>query len=87
MTGPIDTEDQARALPAVRAAWDAWEASPGVGRLAAHNRVMLGRALEIAGVAMGRYDDRIAEWLSGFEPTTVAVIAGWITRAAERDIR
>ena len=48
---------------------------------AAQNRQLLGRALEAAGVEMGRYDDRIAEWLAGFEDSACAVIAGWVTRA------
>lgn len=44
---------------------------------------MLGRAPEEAGVTCGRYDDRITEWLAGFEDAICAGIAGWVTRAAE----
>jgi hypothetical protein len=46
-----------------------------------HNRRMLGRACEAAGVTMGRYDERIIEWLADYEPETCAVIAGLVTRA------
>jgi hypothetical protein len=81
MSGPLETEAQARELPAVRAVYDAFGAGTGAGKMAVHNRRLLGRALEAAGVDMGRYDDRIAEWLSQWEPQTVAVIAGWVTRA------
>jgi hypothetical protein len=83
MTGPFETEREARELPAVRAVYAAFEADPGAGKMAPHNRRLLGRALEAAGVDMGRYDDRIAEWLAMWEPATCAVVAGWITRAHE----
>ena len=74
-TGPFDTEAQARA--AAQAAAD-----PGLMPIkAAGNRKLLGRVCEAAGVAMGQYDDRIAEWLSIWEPSTVVVVAGWVSRA------
>lgn len=81
MAGPFETEWQVSAEPAVRAVCEAFDADPGAGKMAPHNRRMLGRALEAAGVEMGRYDDRIVEWLSRWEPETVAVVAGWIARA------
>jgi hypothetical protein len=75
--GPFDTEAQARA--AAQAAAD-----PGLlPIIAAQNRRLLGRTCEAAGVAMGRHDDRIVEWLSIWEPSTVVVIAGWVSRAFE----
>jgi hypothetical protein len=75
--GPFDTEAQARA--AARAAAD-----PGLLPInAAQNRRLLGRTCEAAGVAMARHDDRIVEWLSIWEPSTVVVIAGWVSRAFE----
>ena len=75
--GPFETEGQARA--AAQAAAD-----PGMGPIkASGNRKLLGRVCEAAGVAMGRWDDRIVEWVSIFEPSTVAVIAGWVGRAYE----
>lgn len=75
--GPFDTEAQARA--AAQAAAD-----PGLLSIKPpQNRRLLGRTCEAAGVAMGRYDDRIVEWLSIWEPSTVVVIAGWVRRAFE----
>ena len=56
--GPFDTETQAHT--AALAAAD-----PDLAPIrAAGNRKLLGRVCEAAGVPMGRYDDRIAEWLS-----------------------
>ncbi len=81
MSGPFETEAQARALPAVQAVYRSFERDPGPGKMAPHTRRLLGRALEAAAVDMGRHDDRIAEWLSQWEPQTVAVIAEWVTRA------
>jgi hypothetical protein len=42
---------------------------------------LLCEALAVAGIELGAYDHRIVAWLAGWEPATVAVIAGWITRA------
>lgn len=73
--GPFETEAQAWAA-AVAAA------EPGLQPVKpAENHRLLGRVCQAAGVAMGRYDDRIVEWLSIWEPSTVAVVAGWISRA------
>jgi len=83
--GPFETERQVAELPAVRAVYEAFDRDPGVGKMAPHSRRLLGRALEAAGVGMGRYDDRIAEWLCQWEPHTVAVVAGWVTRARRPD--
>ena len=79
MTGPFSTEDQARDLPEVRAVY---ALPPRTGQWQAANRAMLTGALEAAGVELGAYDERIATWLAGWEPHTVAVIASWISRAA-----
>ena len=81
--GPLATEQQARELPAVQAVYAAFRADPGVGKMQPHNRQMLDAALTAAGVELGGYDHRIAEWLAQWEPQMVAVIAGWITRAAD----
>ena len=80
--GPFDTEQQARELPAVRQVYAAFDADPGAGKMAPHSLRMLLDALASAGVYVGRYDVRIAEWLSQWEPATVAVVAGWVTRAS-----
>ena len=53
--------------------------------MAPHNLRLLLDALAAAGVYVGRYDIQIAEWLAGWEPQTVAVVAGWITRASQPD--
>jgi hypothetical protein len=83
--GPFDTEQQARQLPAVREVYRKFDRDPGVGKMAPHNLRMLLDALAAAGVYVGRYDLRIAEWLAGWEPATVAVIAGWVQRASQAD--
>lgn len=85
-TGPFETDTQVRELPEVQAVYAAFDRDPGVGKMAPHLRRLLGEALETAGVDMGRYDDRIAEWLSQWEPQTVAVIAGWVTRAHRAEV-
>lgn len=71
---------KARALPEVRAIYDAMHASTrhGVGDERCHT--LLAAALGEAGVELGAYDRRILAWLVGWEPQTVAVVAGWITR-------
>ena len=81
--GPFDTEQQARELPAVQAVYDAFRADPGIGKMQPHEQRMLLDALAEAGVYLGAYDHRIVEWLANWEPQTVAVIAGWITRASQ----
>ena len=79
---PLETEKQARALPAVRAVYEAFAADPGIGKMAPHNEAMLIRACEAAGVTLGSYDRRIVHWLSGWEPDVCAVVADIIIRAA-----
>jgi hypothetical protein len=79
--GPFDSEREARELPAVRKVYEAFDRDPGVGKMAPHNHRMILDALAAAGVYLGAYDHRIAEWLAGWEPQTVAVIAGWVARA------
>lgn len=79
---PVQTEEQARRLPAVRAVYTALEADPGPGKMTPHNRAILAAAFEAADVELGAYDRFIADWLAIWEPATCAVVAGWITRAA-----
>ena len=85
--GPFDTEQQARQLPAVRAVYDAFDRDPGVGKMAPHNLRLLLDALADAGVYVGAYDIQIARWVAGWEPATVAVIAGWVQRAGQAAAR
>jgi hypothetical protein len=79
--GPFETERQVRELPAVRAVYEAFEADPGVGRMAPHNERVLRESCAAAGVALGAFDVRIVSWLAGWEPGTCAVVAGLISRA------
>jgi hypothetical protein len=83
--GPFETEAQVRELPAVRAVHAAFDRDPGVGKMAPHSHRMLCEALSAAGVELGAYDHRIVSWLAGWEPQTVAVIAGWVQRAARHE--
>jgi hypothetical protein len=85
---PYETERPARELPAERAVYAAFDADPGAGKMAPHNARMLAEACVAAGVELGAYDRRTLAWLSQWEPTTVAVIAGVMTRAhaAGRDV-
>ena len=80
--GPFQTEAEVRATDAVRAVYAAFDADPGVGKMAPHNHRLLCEALSAAGVELGAYDERIAAWLANWEPQTVAVIAGWVSRAS-----
>ena len=72
---PLESEGQARALPAVRAASAAGDGQAG------WNRVLLAGALAGAGVELGAYDIRVVDWLALWEPHVVACIAGWVQRA------
>ena len=53
MTGPYETEQQARELPAVRVIYDAFERDPGVGKMTPHCRRILDDACSPAGVETG----------------------------------
>ena len=78
---PIESQEQARALPAVRAVYAAFDATPGEGRMIAGNKRMILDACRAAGISLGAYDGRIIDWLGGWEPEVCAVVAGLITRA------
>ena len=82
---PLETERQARELPAVRAVYEAFRAAPGVGRMQPRNLAMLDEAAPPPASTLGAYDRRILAWLAGWEPQTCAVIAGLITRARGRE--
>jgi hypothetical protein len=56
MTGPFESEREARELPAVQAIYRAFRADPGVGRMAPHNHKMLITACVEASVELGAYD-------------------------------
>lgn len=73
--GPFETEAQARA-----AARHITSQPPDTGAWQAGSHRMLCEALDAAGAELGAYDHAIVTWLAGWEPRTVAVIAGLITR-------
>lgn len=81
MTGPYETQQQVRELPAVRAIYDAMYASrrhaPGI-ELAYR---LLDEACEAASVKVGTYDHRVLTWLASSEPKVCAVVADMISRA------
>jgi hypothetical protein len=81
MTGPFETEQQARETPGVRDVYAAFDLDPGAGKMAPHTHQMLMRACTAAGVSLGAYDRRILAWLATWEPQTAAVITGLISRA------
>lgn len=82
--GPYETSEQVRRLPAVRAIYDAMHDSPRRGTGQDECEKLLTRACEEAGVTLGAYDARILRWLANWEPETCMVVAGLITRAAQR---
>jgi len=69
--GPFDSEPRGEHWPPrqldPRRDWTGWIRARLLGAL--------------DGVELGAYDRRIVEWLIGWEPSTVAVIAGWVMRA------
>lgn len=59
------------------------EREPHGFRPTEERRAALLAELEAAGVELGAYDRRIADWLAGWEWSTVATVASWVKRAAE----
>jgi hypothetical protein len=80
--GPFETERDVFNHPAAKAARGAFDQGPGPGKARCPNRDMLMGAVTAAGVELGTYDQRILDWLAGYEPQMCAVISGLITRAA-----
>jgi hypothetical protein len=76
MNGPYETEREAAA-----AARHINDLDAGTGAWRDGSLRMLEAACRAAGVQLGAYDTRILVWLTGWEPTTCAVIGGSITRA------
>lgn len=76
MSAPFETEHEARASV------EHIHGSPAEAMTDGNHR-RLEDACRAAGVELGRWDERILVWLAGWEPSTVAVIAGLITRAHE----
>ena len=78
MTGPFEQESDARA-----SVQGIYRMAPGIGWTEANQRY-LDHALARAGVPLGSYDHQIIRWLAGWEPSTVAVVAGWVTMARRK---
>jgi len=77
INGPFETEREARA-----AAHEVVRPEPGWSILRkSQNLYVLERACEAAGVELGVYDRQILNWLSGFEDSVCAVVAGLAARA------
>jgi anti-sigma regulatory factor (Ser/Thr protein kinase) len=79
---PLETEQQARDLPYVRAIYAAEQADPDNGTMAARGYELLTQACAEAGTELGAFDRAIVSWLSGLKPEAVAAIAGIFLRAA-----
>ncbi len=78
--GPFETEREARRAAVAQAAGgDVAAGRPST--IGEANHRLLCEALTGAVVELGAWDHRIVQWLSQWEPATVAVIAGLITRA------
>ena len=75
--GPFETEREARA-----AAHEVVQPEPGWPILRKpQNQLVLERACQLAEVELGMYDRRILTWLSGYEDSVCAVVAGLVARA------
>ena len=74
--GPFETEYEARASV------EHITSSPAEAMTDGNHR-LLEDACRAAGVELGAWDHRILLWLAGWEPSTVAVVAGLISRAHE----
>jgi hypothetical protein len=75
-SGPFGCEREA-----IDAARRIYDLPPGAGAWAAAAHRLLEDACGEAGVALGAFDQVILLWLASFEPSSVAVIAGWVARA------
>jgi hypothetical protein len=82
MTIPaLNSEAEALALPPVRAIYEAARKATRRGVLSEGNAAMVRETLAAAKVDLHAYDERIVDWLAGWEPHVVAAICGWIQRA------
>ncbi len=57
------------------------ESAPGGFVPQAERSVILAEVL--GGVELGAWDRRIAEWMAGWDASTVLTVASWIARARE----
>jgi len=75
--GPFGTEREARMAALAAIGPEAVEIIASQPQ----NLRMLTEACEAAGAGLGSFDARILDWLSGWESSTCAVVAGLISRA------
>jgi hypothetical protein len=75
-SGPYEDERQTSA-----AARHITSLPPGTGAWGTASHRLLCEALSDAGVELGAFDHSIVQWICGYEPSTVAVLASLITRA------
>lgn len=76
--GPYETDREAG--EDARPVYGAMRTGP-VGSMAAANERKLVDACREAGVELGAYDRRIITWLAGWDPETVQVVVGIVSRA------
>jgi hypothetical protein len=74
VSGPFETERQA-------AAASLWATHGREAGMHMDKANLADLAAALSGVDLGAYDRRIVEWLAGYEPSTVAVICGLVSRA------
>ena len=79
LAGPFQTRREAD-----DAARHIYHLDPGTGAWQAASHRMLEDACTAAGVTLGAFDQEILLWLAGWTPSTVAVLAGLISRARAR---
>jgi hypothetical protein len=65
MTGPYETEQQVRELPAVRAVYDAFDAAPRQGRMTPHNLAISSRRARRPGSSSARTTPACPGWPTG----------------------
>lgn len=78
--GPYQTAAEVAAEPLVR---DTHLIARAGGDMDTENQRRLLAACQDASVQLGAYDRRILAWLAGWEPETVQVVIGLISRAAQ----
>lgn len=78
-TGPYETREAAASGPMAR---EVAEMRTAIGLSAGAIRYRhLTEALGRAGVELGAYDERLADWLTQWDDPTVQAVIGWVTRA------
>jgi hypothetical protein len=76
--GPYEAERETDGSPLVQAVRSDPDFGRGVSR--PHNEQHLFAVLQDAGVRLGVFDTRIVKWLASWEPATVQVVIGLVSR-------